>query len=258
MRSETMDSEPAISFPTDAHDLLLEAEKGAWFRHRNLKIEALLRAYPFEGPFYETGAGNGAVSAYLQGRGFEIVAIEPLAAGAANCRKQGIRTVYEATLEQLELPAESVGAIGAFDVLEHLERPELLLKEAARVLRPGGLFFVTVPAHQFLWSEIDEFSGHYRRYGRGTLRSLFQQNEFEPLKSGYFMNLLVAPAFLSRVVPEFLGRRREDRAAREQTTAVLAKSRPLALLLSAERALRLDECLPFGTSLFGVFRRQLR
>jgi len=45
--------------------------------------------------------------------------------------------------------AESFDCIFATEVLEHCQEPEIVLKEAFRVLKPGGIFFFTVP---FLWN----------------------------------------------------------------------------------------------------------
>jgi 2-polyprenyl-3-methyl-5-hydroxy-6-metoxy-1,4-benzoquinol methylase len=47
--------------------------------------------------------------------------------------------------ERLPFADRSFDVLTAFDVLEHVPRPELLLAEAARVLRPGGLLIGATP-----------------------------------------------------------------------------------------------------------------
>jgi 2-polyprenyl-3-methyl-5-hydroxy-6-metoxy-1,4-benzoquinol methylase len=47
--------------------------------------------------------------------------------------------------ERLPFPDQSFDVLTAFDILEHVPRPELLLAEAARVLRPGGLLIGATP-----------------------------------------------------------------------------------------------------------------
>ena len=59
--------------------------------------------------------------------------------------------------------------VGAFDVLEHIDRDEDALRAMFAALRPGGGLVVTVPQHRWLWSEADEFAGHARRYTRREL-----------------------------------------------------------------------------------------
>jgi hypothetical protein len=55
------------------------------------------------------------------------------------------------------------------DVLEHIEEDTRELQLASACLRPGGHLVVLVPAHQWLFSPMDEAIGHFRRYNRGNL-----------------------------------------------------------------------------------------
>jgi SAM-dependent methyltransferase len=55
------------------------------------------------------------------------------------------------------------------EVLEHVEEDEKALEEAARVLRPGGVLALSVPAHARLRGRSDEWAGHVRRYSRPAL-----------------------------------------------------------------------------------------
>lgn len=45
----------------------------------------------------------------------------------------------------------------------------MTFKESTGHLNPGGLAFITVPAHMLLWSEMDEVVHHFRRYSRKAL-----------------------------------------------------------------------------------------
>lgn len=67
----------------------------------------------------------------------------------------------------------SVDCVTALDVLEHLERDAAAVAEFRRVLRPGGLAVVTVPASLRLWSDWDVSLRHFRRYDRAGLAALF-------------------------------------------------------------------------------------
>lgn len=48
----------------------------------------------------------------------------------------------------LPLPDASADVVSCLAVIEHVERPEVLVAEAHRILRPGGVFVVTTPSRQ--------------------------------------------------------------------------------------------------------------
>ncbi len=45
-----------------------------------------------------------------------------------------------------EIPDYDVDVVFCLNVHEHVDEPELLLRECRRILRPGGSFFITVPS----------------------------------------------------------------------------------------------------------------
>lgn len=55
------------------------------------------------------------------------------------------------------------------DVLEHIEDDYAALQWISDHLKPGGLAFITVPAHKYFWSEMDEVVHHFRRYSKSAL-----------------------------------------------------------------------------------------
>jgi len=65
---------------------------------------------------------------------------------------------------------ESFDLVAAFDVVEHCEPESVALSEFARVLAPGGLLLLSVPAYQWAWTRFDEINGHHRRYTRSRAK----------------------------------------------------------------------------------------
>ena len=66
-------------------------------------------------------------------------------------------------------------SVVAFEVLEHVPDPDIFLKEAKRVLKPGGTFLVTVP---FMVEE-HAVPFDYGRYTTAYLRLIFEKHGFE-------------------------------------------------------------------------------
>lgn len=90
------------------------------------------------------------------------------------------------------------------DVLEHVQRPDLLLKSICSSNTDENTFFIiTVPAYQFLFSEHDRRLGHVKRYTLKGITNLLEQNQFEIIHKGYIFNTLV-PVRLLQVVWERL------------------------------------------------------
>src|SRR4051812_12796428 len=74
-----------------------------------------------------------------------------------------------ATAYDVPLPSESFDTVLMTEVLEHLERPEDALREALRLLRPGGKLILTAP---FMWP-LHEEPRDFFRYSPHGLRHLF-------------------------------------------------------------------------------------
>jgi SAM-dependent methyltransferase len=247
-----------ISYPEGGLDVLgLDGGQGFWFDHRFEAVLAFLRQGGVTG-LWDIGAGTGSMAIRLAEAGIDVVAVEPLRAGAEASARHGI-TSFCGTLEDLQLPDGCLPAIGMFDVLEHLEHPEKLLKEAHRVLQPHGLLVVTVPALQWLWGDEDDVAGHFRRYRRSSLDETLSAAAFRPLESHYLFASLVPVAALLRALPYSLGRRQSQAEVlanmKQQLNTAPAVDRAARGLLRAERALSKTIPLPAGLSIVAAARR---
>ncbi|HYH28188.1 MAG TPA: methyltransferase domain-containing protein [Actinomycetota bacterium] len=65
---------------------------------------------------------------------------------------------------RIPLEDDSLAAVFAFEVLEHVDDDVTLLKEISRTVRTGGLLVCSVPLRMKHWSRLDDLAGHVRRY----------------------------------------------------------------------------------------------
>jgi len=178
-------------------------ETNFWFVNRaRLIVYFLGRYFPHAGSFLEIGCGTGSVLLRLRG------AFPQLELAGSELFLQGLEFAYkrlksDALLLQMDaraIPAVSeFDAIGAFDVLEHIEEDELAIAQIHAALKPGGGTIIAVPQHPWLWSPADDAARHRRRYARGELERKLQRVGFRILRSTSFMSLLVPMMLVSRL-----------------------------------------------------------
>jgi len=95
--------------------------------------------------------------------------------------------------DAVPLPDGSLEYVTALDVLEHVPDDGAVVRGFHRLLKPGGLAVVTVPASMALWSDWDVGLHHFRRYHRAQLRALFPVEAWELVYVNY-TNVVVYPA----------------------------------------------------------------
>jgi SAM-dependent methyltransferase len=95
-------------------------------------------------------------------------------------------------------PAAPFDLILMLDVLEHISKPDQLLRRAARILAPGGRILMTTPAFNWLWTTHDELNHHVTRYTAGEMRSTVQRAGLVTLENGYMFQSLVVPKLIVR------------------------------------------------------------
>lgn len=168
-------SQPAITNPYQYDDLLVRSQD----YYANTKYQILLRH--LEGQhglsILNAGCGSGELSLQLATAGHTVLGIDPspdyIDLARLNADRAGVENCSFLVSSIEEFAAEETfDCVVATDVLEHIEDDAAAFEKLARLVKPGGIILITVPAGQWLYGFHDVSLGHYRRYSRKQFRRL--------------------------------------------------------------------------------------
>jgi trans-aconitate methyltransferase len=189
-------------FHADAFERLYEQEnKHFWFRVRNDVILTLLTQFaPAMQSFFEIGCGTGYVMNAIAHHFPHVkIAGGELFINGLYFASQRIPSAEFMQIDARYMPfVAEFSVIGMFDVLEHIAEDTQVLQSVYTALQPGGFLICSVPQHQWLWSHVDDYSKHQRRYQRGELEQKTRDVGFK--RSTSFNSLLLPVMYVSRLL----------------------------------------------------------
>jgi SAM-dependent methyltransferase len=244
-------------FEADYFPRLADQEAGNfWFRSRNrLLIWALRQYFPKAQNLLEIGCGTGFVLSGFKEAFPNIVlsGSEVFSDGLGFAAKR-LPHVELFQMDARHIPfRDEFDVIGAFDVLEHIKQDEEVLAQMHQATREGGGILITVPHHRFLWSPVDEFARHVRRYETRELREKVSRAGFSVVRITSFVSLLLPLLVASRFKQRMTGEE-VDPSAEYNISRLINTT--LEKVLDAERTIiRAGLSLPAGGSLLLVARR---
>jgi 2-polyprenyl-3-methyl-5-hydroxy-6-metoxy-1,4-benzoquinol methylase len=120
------------------------------------------------------GVGYGAEVLASAGAG-KVVAVDigPTAVAASQKRLGGAAQVTQADVRDLPFDDDAFDLIVSFELIEHIEEPELAIKEFARTLRPDGYLLISSPNPQAYPKGNPH---HVREFSLGELRGLLKRD----------------------------------------------------------------------------------
>ncbi len=197
----------------------------------------------------DAGCGTGAILQQL-GNPAMNAGVDLAAEAISFCHQRGLDNVRQGDICALPFADASFDAVISSSVLYHqwVRDVSAAVREMGRVLRPGGLLLLNVPAFPFLHSAHDEAVMTAQRFRKNEIRTLLLENHFVIRRLTYWTTLLFPLAVLART----LGWSSTGRDFDSPGTSSGLADYLLAKTMSLERGLLRRLSLPFGVALFAV------
>jgi len=224
-----------------------------WYRGLHAHVRrACARYAPETGRVIDLGCGTGAMAAQLSA-GRTVTGVDFAAEGLALSRQRGIGRLVRADVSQVPLADHCADVVLLLDVLYHrnVAEPGVVLREAHRILAPGGCVVLNVPAYGWLRSSHDDAVHTGRRFTRSGILSLVRDAGFEVVLGSYWNSVLFPAIALVRLFRRVLPPSGSDVA--ESTSPVV--NGLLGGVMALERGVMRVCGLPRGVSIFVVARK---
>jgi ubiquinone/menaquinone biosynthesis C-methylase UbiE len=156
---------------------------------RQLALEQL-KKYPGDGlpVFLDVGCSSGAMLRSMKERFPEATVM------GSDCIPEHLESlanelagtpIFQFDVVQCPLPDASVDAVVMLNVLEHIENDAEAVRQVKRILKPGGILVLEVPAGPSLYDVYDRYLLHCRRYSLAGLRDLVDSAGFRIIRQSH-------------------------------------------------------------------------
>lgn len=223
-----------------------------WFQVLRGLVRRDLRLHvPAGSRVLDVGCGTGGMLALLSDWDAHGIDLSPDAVQL--CRERGLTQVRLGTVHDLPFASASFAAVLCLDVLYHRDVEEnRAMEEMTRVLRPGGLLLLNLPAFDCLRGSHDCAVGGARRYSPCNVRGLLKSHSLNI----EMMHCWNAWLFVPMLAWRLLSRLRAEGAARSDLALPPGWLNDLlALAGTLEARLCRSLRVPAGSSVFAAARK---
>lgn len=148
----------------------------------------------YNGDLLDVGCSTGLFLSHMAQTGWSVRGVEPVESAATYARNKFNLDVFNGMFLDAPYPPESMDVITFWDVLEHTFSPSAELRQAAALLRPGGLLAISIPnwdspdriLFRQYWQGLDP-PRHLHVFTRKTLTQFLTQAGFDVLAWDCFM-----------------------------------------------------------------------
>jgi len=156
------------------------------FKNYLQRIEAIL---PQKGKLFDVGAATGYFLELAKENGWQASGIEISQYAASVGRKNGLNIVT-GNFETCDIRENQFEAVVFWDVLEHFARPDLAVRQARKILKPGGILVINTPDSRSVLAKILRRRwhaivppNHLCIFSLKNLTQLLSKNNFEIIKT---------------------------------------------------------------------------
>ena len=153
----------------------------------------------------DAGCGTGFnLSYYTDLNSHDVYGLDIANAALEHVRKRGLEKVIQASITAIPFKSETFDVVFSFEVVTQTpyDAHDAAFREMIRVLKPGGHFFIRVPAFMWLWSSHDEELQVCYRYRLHDLRKKLEQCgftvEWTSYANGFLFPVILARRLLKR------------------------------------------------------------
>ncbi|HET8760481.1 MAG TPA: class I SAM-dependent methyltransferase [Nitrospiria bacterium] len=176
---------------------------GPWSRYGTKLLQA-----PAAGraAMVDVGCGACQMSRVARDQGWIVTALDAIPSNIDHAKTFGFEAIQADFNAPLPLPDAAFDHAMMIEVIEHIVNAELLVREVARILKPGGRLLMTTPNNAYYRRRIRALQGkppddegyHFRFFVKRRLLETFERSGFRLVATNSFGFLPLVDAFKLR------------------------------------------------------------
>lgn len=201
----------------------------------------------------DAGCGTGGLTKKLSTFG-ETIGIDISEKAIKLAKKRGLK-VQKGSINKINFPNKNFDVVVSVDVLYHqwVEDDKAAIKELLRVLKPGGILLLKLPAYEFLRSSHDLVVYTKKRYTKKDLLKLFKGTQATIIKASFLGSFLLPIIIFKIFTTRIAGRIKPYSSVGKLWNPI---NNLLILCFNIENILMKYTNIPFGISILAIAKKK--